>query len=220
MADKKVSELDAAATIAGTELVPVVQGAATKKGTVNGILRALQYLADLTPAADRLPYFSGSGTGALATFTAAARTLLAAPSAQAQRNVLSAYGREMGYAESSAGGFSTATTSWVNNKISGLSVTVVGTGQAVEIQWWFGQLRMTASNWGIVGLIVNGAVDQPMIFYSASTSLGEKKDCVRRMVLSDGVSYTFELGWQVQSGATATWGGAVTNLAWLSVTER
>ena len=33
-------------------------------------------LSGLTPAADRVPYFSGSGTSALATFTAAARALL------------------------------------------------------------------------------------------------------------------------------------------------
>lgn len=37
---------------------------------------ALTALSALTPAADRLPYFTGAGAGALATFTAAARALL------------------------------------------------------------------------------------------------------------------------------------------------
>lgn len=37
---------------------------------------ALQYLGALTPASDRLPYFDGGSSAALATFTAFARTLL------------------------------------------------------------------------------------------------------------------------------------------------
>lgn len=37
MADEKISELDAAATITGTELVPVVQGGATVKTTAGAI---------------------------------------------------------------------------------------------------------------------------------------------------------------------------------------
>lgn len=73
----KISEYAAAGSFNDADYLVAVQGGVTVKIARGVFLGAsLVALDDVTPAADRLPYFNGASTSALATFTAAARTLL------------------------------------------------------------------------------------------------------------------------------------------------
>ena len=87
----------------GTDYAPATSGTSILKGNgsggfsnasagtdYQGVDAELTAIAGLTSAADRLPYFTGSGTAALATFTAAGRALVDDANATAQRATLSA----------------------------------------------------------------------------------------------------------------------------------
>lgn len=60
---------------------------------------ALAALSGLTPAADRIPYYTGANTAALATFNSLGRSLVGAASAAAARSVLSAQVETPGFIE-------------------------------------------------------------------------------------------------------------------------
>lgn len=107
----------------------------------------------------------------------------------------------------------------------GLVCQVVGRGRPVDIEFFAGLVHSVANAGVIVCLIVNGnpALVAPSligVFTTPGTSSGEGSFLKRRMILTKGVSYTFEI---MLAGALAGNVGMIAAdyaPAYLSVTQR
>lgn len=207
---------------------------------LTGIPANVSALAGLSGLADRLAYFTGAGAMALATLTSFARTLLSRASAAAMRTDLDVYskaetsalmvtGSEMGYDENTSSTTSTNTNSAsvaAGAKITGLSVTVVGEGRPVDIEWEGSFQDSVASATVGAYFIVNGALTgQPGAGYLGGIQLGSttstrKFSLKRRAVLAAGVSYTIEVGVYQAAAGTLTIIGTPAIPNWLAVTRR
>jgi len=95
-AGTKISDLVSGSPLQGTDAFPIQRGSSNYKGTIaniNTYVQAnqdaeLQAIAGLTSAADRLAYYTGSGTASLATFTSYGRSLVDDADAAAARQTL------------------------------------------------------------------------------------------------------------------------------------
>ena len=99
--------------------------------------------------------------------------------------------------------FSTATAALVG----GLEVPVVGTGAAVEVEFFAPQVKHTANLPVSTYLVVNGAVDSATGQYrNWDTAQKAGGSMSRRLVLTNGVSYTFQVGVSTASGIATVCG--------------
>ena len=144
---------------------------------------------------------------------AAARTTLDVYS-KAETQGLVIPGSEMAYDETTALWTTTNTTLYNNAssaKITGLSVTVTGEGQPVDVVVNLPLVKHSASALCIAYLMCNGSATAPGGgFYSqtVNASNGRTIFWMQRVVLTNGVSYTFEVGMQAAAGTTTLEPGA------------
>ena len=89
MANKRISDLPEATSSTVGDVLPI-DGTTTRKITVENLLDVnLVALKGLTSAADKVPYFTGSGAAAVSDFTSAGRDMVGAANAAAQTALLS-----------------------------------------------------------------------------------------------------------------------------------
>ncbi len=136
----------------------------------------LQAIADLVSAADRVPYFTGSGAAALAVLTAAGRALIDDASASAQRTTL-------GLAQAA---LLNVVQEWTRSQ--SFDATTLTDGANIA---WDAQLNQVAS----VTLAGNRTLDNPTNMKDGATYiLIVKQDATGGRTLSFGSAYKFPGG--------------------------
>jgi hypothetical protein len=193
--------------------------AAAVAALVDAAPGTLDTLNELAAALGDDPNFAATITTALAAKAATAdvSALVAAELAGYQP------GLEVGYAERTTSATSAQTAPNATGTISGLSVTVVGTGRPVDIRFGASLSWNSVANKNVfASLMVNGgATGAAAADSSPATNTGPRLEFTRRMVLTNGVSYTFTVALYTEAG-----GGTVTAFAnstypmSLSVTNR
>lgn len=136
-------------------------------------------------------------------------------------------GKELGYAERTTTHTTTATTAAGAADISGLSVTVTGTGRPVEANFYTSSVTHSVANSNVSAFIsVNGAVGGSLGQFGGQSSpsttagLGDALNLTRRVVLTDGVSYTFTVRvFSLVAGTSSIYGAAGVPMS-LAVTAR
>lgn len=138
-------------------------------------------------------------------------------------------GVELGYAER-ASNFTTTNTSSssvaAGSKVTSLLVTVTGQGRPVDVEFYSPSIHhSTAAQVITVYLVVNGVAQSTTLGQSAFISspvntLGRAVILKRRLVLTEAVEYTFEVGLAGASAGTVTLTASAAVPSSLSVTSR
>lgn len=131
---------------------------------------------------------------------------------------------QLGYAERATNDTTTNTSyaSAPSNKIAGLSVTVVGQGLPVTVEFFCPQVYHSVANTLVsCELLINGALatGQFASAFSPSTAAGPFLLMKRKPLLVAGTSYTFEVGKSVSGAGTGTYTGAADSLMYLEVSR-
>lgn len=138
------------------------------------------------------------------------------------------WAQELGYAEKATVNETTSNNlvtdaDLMNNLIAGLTVVVVGTGRPVDVEigcsW---AANNTAGKTCYLVLMINGSQVGGM-FPSQTSGTANKGTNIygkRRLVLTNGVQYTFQVAKFVDSGTTGTYNATPNAPLWLGVTQR
>jgi hypothetical protein len=126
-------------------------------------------------------------------------------------------GIELGYAER------TTSYSAGNSDISGLSVIVTGQGRPVDIEFY-----CPTAYHSVTGTLIradiksNGTIVNSWFDVTSNTAAGRTCQVKQRLVLTDGVEYTFTIGTFQGTGGTMTWFASASPVRpmWLSVVSR
>lgn len=103
--------------------------------------------------------------------------------------------------------FATSGAGSANPIIGGLSVTVVGTGDPVWVEFYCPAMGNVSTPIVTSYFVVNGAVSAALGQYrNWATGAGEGGLMRRRMVLANGTSYTFEVGLSASAGSSGAYG--------------
>lgn len=124
-------------------------------------------------------------------------------------------GIELGYAER----FTTYTGG--NSDITGLSITVVGQGRPVDVEFYCPTALHSVSGSLIrADIKSNGTIIETAFDITTNTSFGRHIYAKRRIVLTNGVSYTFTVGVFQGTAGTMTWYADANRPIWLSAVSR
>lgn len=116
------------------------------------------------------------------------------------------HGAELGYVEATTASTTTSTIGGIGIAafaIPGLSITVIGAGQPVAIEFMGYGYNSTADTPFAAVIVVNGAPSMWAYGNNHITSgvgIGDELFCRRRLVLTAGTSYTFTVGMWVAGG--------------------